>query len=62
MFATKKSLICELQAVTDEDAWTRMGWKAEDVRTSGGRVWVWRYDFVLATQEEVDTLRKRTPK
>ena len=34
-----------------------MGFKEGDVTT--GRVWVWKYDFVLATKSEVEELKKR---
>ena len=37
-----------------------MGFKEEEVVT--GRVWVWKYDFVLATKEEVSELKKRKAK
>lgn len=36
-----------------------MGFKVEDVKKAGGKVWVWRYEFVLATIEEVEALKKQ---
>ncbi|KAF8584932.1 aromatic compound dioxygenase [Ramaria rubella] len=59
VFATKKGLICELEEVRDEHKWTEMGWKAGEVQMNGDHVWVWRYDFVLASVEEVEALRKQ---
>jgi len=57
VFATKKSLICHLEEVQDERRWAEMGWGREEVVKSGGKVWVWRYDFVLPTLEEVQDMR-----
>ena len=56
MFATKKSLICELTEERDHARWAQMGFKEGEVR--GGRVWVWKYDFVLPTVGQVETLRQ----
>lgn len=59
VFATKKSLVCELEEVKDENTWTEMGWTAEEVQKTGGRAWVWKYDFVLPTLQEVEVLKKQ---
>lgn len=37
-----------------------MGFKDGEVTT--GRVWLWKFDFVLATKEEVAELRKKKTK
>ena len=59
VFATKKSLICELEEVTDPKRWAEMGFKEGVVEKAGGKVWVWKYEFVLPTVEEVEELRKQ---
>ena len=56
MFATKKSLICELTQETEPAAWKKMGFK--DGEVTGGRVWVWKYGFVLPTVDEVAAVKK----
>ena len=57
VFATKKSLICELAEERDPAEWAKMGFKEGEVQT--GRVWVWKYHFVLATVQEVEELQKQ---
>jgi len=59
VFATKKSLICDLDEITDPKKWKEMGWKEGEVEKAGGKVWVWRYEFVLASLEEVEALKKK---
>ena len=56
VFATKKSLICQLTEERDPVRWAEMGFKPGEV--TGGRVWVWKYDFVIATVAEVEELKK----
>ncbi|OBZ68135.1 Hydroxyquinol 1,2-dioxygenase [Grifola frondosa] len=56
VFATKKSLICELVEERNPDHWSEMGFKEGEVQ--GGRVWVWKYNFVLATITEVEQLQR----
>lgn len=56
VFATKKSLICDVKPETDPKRWAEMGYKRDEVRN--GRVWVWKYDFVLASQDEVRELKE----
>lgn len=43
--------------MTDPQKWVEMGFKEGEVVT--GRVWVWTYNFVLPTLEEVEALKKR---
>jgi hypothetical protein len=57
VFATKKSLVSHLTQETDPKKWAEMGFKEGEV--TSGRVWVWKYNFVLATVEEVEALKKR---
>ena len=59
VFATKKSLVTSLVEERDPAAWAQMGFSADEVRARGGRVWVWKYDFVLPTLEEVAELQKK---
>ncbi|PIL34204.1 hypothetical protein GSI_03915 [Ganoderma sinense ZZ0214-1] len=56
VFATKKSLICQLTEELDSKRWAEMGFKEGEVQ--GGRVWVWQYNFVLPTVGEVEELKK----
>ncbi|RPD78240.1 aromatic compound dioxygenase [Lentinus tigrinus ALCF2SS1-7] len=56
VFATKKSLICQLTEERDPKRWAEMGFKEGEVH--GGRVWVWQYNFVLPTVDEVAELKK----
>ncbi|TFK45964.1 aromatic compound dioxygenase [Heliocybe sulcata] len=55
VFATKKSLICDVYPEYNPQRWAEMGFKEDEVRN--GRVWVWKYKFVLASLEEVEALR-----
>lgn len=57
VFATKKSLICELTEERNPAEWAKMGFKEGEIQN--GRVWVWKYDFVLASAQEVEQLRKQ---
>jgi len=63
VFATRKSLICELKEEKDISAWRKMGYpdnEALDILNSPqARVWVWKYDFVLPTVEAVQDLKKQ---
>ncbi|EJD54455.1 aromatic compound dioxygenase [Auricularia subglabra TFB-10046 SS5] len=56
VFATKKSLICNLKQDTDPISWKKLGFKEGEV--GNGRVWLWHYDFVLPTLEEVAEIRR----
>jgi hypothetical protein len=58
VFATKKSLVSDVTEEKDPKKWAEMGFRSEEVKT--GRVWVWRYSFVLASNEEVNTLKNST--
>ncbi|KAI0088763.1 aromatic compound dioxygenase [Irpex rosettiformis] len=58
VFATKKSLVSEVKEEKDPKKWEEMGFKSEEVLS--GRVWVWTYNFVLASDAEVDALKKAT--
>ncbi|TFK49563.1 aromatic compound dioxygenase [Heliocybe sulcata] len=57
VFATKLSLICEVTPETDPKRWKEMGYKDGEVRN--GRVWVWKYNFVLASLDEVRELKEQ---
>ena len=57
VFATRKSLICKMTTSEDPQEWAKMGFKEGDVRT--GRVHIWKYDFVLASDEEVAALKAK---
>ena len=62
VFATKKSLVRQLEEVKDEKRWKEMGFSEEEVqkiKQESGRVWLWKFDFVLASVEEVEELKKR---
>lgn len=54
-FATKPSLVSDVVEVTDPRKWTEMGFKEGEV--TNGRVWLWKYDFVLPTTAEVEALK-----
>ncbi|KAH9942311.1 aromatic compound dioxygenase [Epithele typhae] len=56
VFATKKSLICQLVEEQDPRRWAAMGFADGEVQS--GRVWVWKYDFVLPTLGQVEELKK----
>ncbi|KZT60312.1 aromatic compound dioxygenase [Calocera cornea HHB12733] len=55
VFATRKSLICPMGLSTDPKEWAELGFKEGDVRT--GRVHIWKYNFVLASNAEVAALK-----
>ena len=62
VFATKKSLVRQLEEVRDEKRWREMGFTEEEVakiKQGTGRVWLWKFDFVLPTVEEVEALKKK---
>ncbi|KIJ67452.1 hypothetical protein HYDPIDRAFT_84331 [Hydnomerulius pinastri MD-312] len=59
VFATRKSLICQLEQVEEPSKWKAWGWSDQEVKKRGGKVWVWRYGFVLATENEVEQERAR---
>jgi len=59
VFATRRSLICELEKSGDAQKWKEWGFEEDEVKRRGGIVWVWRYAFVLATEEEVASDRER---
>jgi protocatechuate 3,4-dioxygenase beta subunit len=61
VFATRRSLICDLVQSAEPREWRAWGFDEADVRRRGGKVWVWRFDFVLASEEEVaEERQKRT--
>ncbi|KAI0694952.1 aromatic compound dioxygenase [Cytidiella melzeri] len=60
VFATKKSLVSDVKEEKDPKKWTEMGFRADEVTT--GRVWVWTYQFVLASEEEVNALQREPSK
>lgn len=60
VFATRKSLICQVVDEKNPEKWKEMGFDAEEVKRRGGRVWVWKYNFVLASVEEVEKLKEET--
>jgi len=66
VFATRKSLICELREEKDITGWRKMGYpenEALDILNSPqARVWVWSYDFVLPTVEAVRQLKQEMQK
>ncbi|EJD02993.1 aromatic compound dioxygenase [Fomitiporia mediterranea MF3/22] len=57
VFATKKSLVTRVVEETDPKKWEEMGFNPEEVKKGTGRVWVWKYDFVLPSVEEVEKLK-----
>ncbi|TFK67283.1 aromatic compound dioxygenase [Pluteus cervinus] len=62
VFATKKSLICDLEQDRNADNWKRMGFSDDEVQEIGktsGRVWLWRYNFVLPSVEAVKEFKER---
>jgi len=60
VFATKKSLICQVIEERDPKRWAEMGFKDGEVKND--RVWVWTYDFVLPSTEEVQQFRRNREK
>ncbi|OCH93125.1 aromatic compound dioxygenase [Obba rivulosa] len=56
VFATKKSLVCQLVEESDPAKWVEMGFKEGEVKS--GRVWVWKYNFVMASVEEVEEVKR----
>ncbi|KAL6310507.1 aromatic compound dioxygenase [Sparassis latifolia] len=56
VFATKKSLICQLVEEHNPAEWAKMGFKDGEVKN--GRVWVWKYQFVLPTVQEVHQMKQ----
>lgn len=58
VFATKKSLVSDVFEETNPAVWKKMGFK--DGEVTNGRVWVWKYDFVLPTVEQVEEMKKTT--
>lgn len=58
VFATKKSLVSDVKEERDPQKWAQMGFK--DGEVAAGRVWVWSYDFVLASVDEVEALKRRS--
>ena len=56
VFATKKSLVSDVIEEKDPKRWAEMGFK--DGEVTSGRVWVWTYNFVLASEEEVNALKQ----
>lgn len=59
VFATKKSLVSDVKEERDPQKWATMGFQPEEV--TSGRVWIWSYDFVLASVEEVEELKQNHP-
>lgn len=57
VFATKKSLICQLTEEYDPKEWAKMGFKEGEVKN--GRVWVWKYRFVLPSVQEVQQMKRQ---
>ncbi|EIM87807.1 aromatic compound dioxygenase [Stereum hirsutum FP-91666 SS1] len=61
VFATKKSLICDLSEERDAKKWAELGWEAGEEKVQE-RVWKWNYGFVLASEEEVKELKAKQAK
>ena len=60
VFATKKSLVTDLVEEHDPEKWKAMGFTEQQVKSStSGRVWVWKYNFVLPTMDEVAVMKKQ---
>lgn len=59
VFATKKSLVTTVNEVTDPKKWVEMDFNVDDIKARSGRVWVWTYNFVLPSFEEVEQLKKQ---
>ena len=57
VFATKKSLVSDVEEEKDPKKWEEMGFKPDEVLS--GRVWKWTYNFVLASDVEVEALKKK---
>ena len=49
----------QLREERDPQRWAEMGFNVEEVKSRGGRVWVWSYDFVLPTVDEVEELKRK---
>ena len=45
----------------DPKKWEEMGFDVEEVKNAGGRVWIWKFDFVLPTEKEVEALKRNLP-
>lgn len=58
VFATKRSLVRELIVEKDPKKWVEMGFDVDEVKKNAGRVWIWKFDFVLPTSAEVEGLKK----
>jgi len=63
VFATRKSLICELKEEKDASVWReKMGYSNNEVldvlESKEPRVWEWTYNFVLPSVESVKELKK----
>ncbi|KAI0031460.1 aromatic compound dioxygenase [Vararia minispora EC-137] len=58
VFATRLSLIGDLEQAEDVGKWKEWGFDEADVRKRGGKVWAWRFAFVLASKEEVELERQ----
>ncbi|EJD39194.1 aromatic compound dioxygenase [Auricularia subglabra TFB-10046 SS5] len=57
VFATQPSLISHVKEDSDPASWADKGFK--DGEVTGGRIWVWEYDFVLPTPEEMKEAKKK---
>ncbi|KZT38643.1 aromatic compound dioxygenase [Sistotremastrum suecicum HHB10207 ss-3] len=57
VFATRKSLICELVEEKDPKKWKEMGFENSELQ-GVSRIWVWKFDFVLPTVKQVEDLKK----
>ncbi|CCM00403.1 uncharacterized protein FIBRA_02433 [Fibroporia radiculosa] len=57
VFATKKSLVCNVVEECNPEQWAKMGF--QDGEVTNGRVWVWTYGFVLPTVEEVKQFTRK---
>lgn len=58
VFATRKSLICDLLEEKDPKKWQEMGFETSELKDVS-RVWVWKFEFVLPTIQQVKELKKR---
>ncbi|KZV96886.1 aromatic compound dioxygenase [Exidia glandulosa HHB12029] len=59
VFATKRDLIADVSEDTNPSNWGTMGFNEAEVRKAGGRVWVWKFDFVLPTPDECEAAKKQ---
>lgn len=48
----------ELLVEKDPERWAELGFDVDEVKKGAGRVWIWKFDFVLPTLEEVEALKK----